>query len=520
LAGDLPTALLEALQGLLQLKVLGILLLSAAYGIFVGAVPGLTATMAVALIVPLTVFLDATSALAAIVTLEACAIFAGDIPAALIRIPGTPASAAYTDDAYALVKAGRGSESLGTALFLSVAGGLFGAAILIAGAPLLATVAFQFTTLEYFWLTLLGLSCAVVIAHGSALKGVLALMLGLFFSTVGLGAVHTEPRFTLGRDELIAGISFIPAMIGLFGISEVLRNLFLPLGQLRLAAGADLGATAAVTRTITWRSIFAPAWKAMWRRPGAFLRSSTIGTVVGILPGAGADIAAWLSYGVSKKLARKPGEYGRGSIEGYADATSANNAALGGAWIPALVFGIPGDSVTAIAIGVLLMKNVTPGPAIFEKQAALVYSIYIVFIAANLALLPIGYWAIRAASSIVRMPRQVLLPVIVFFCIVGAYAVNGDPFDIWVMLAMGILGFVLEALGVPLGPVVLGLVLGDRLEETYVQNVAKSGSALGLITGSLARPWAAGLMVLTFLLWLVPLLGPLAGRARRRAARP
>jgi len=520
LAGDLTAALLEACQALLQLKVLGILLLAAVYGIFVGAVPGLTATMAVALIVPLTVFLDATSALAAIVTLEACAIFAGDIPAALIRIPGTPASAAYTDDAYSLVKAGRGAEALGTALVLSIAGGLLGAAVLIVGAPLLASVAFQFTTLEYFWLTLLGLSCAVVISQGSALKGVLALMLGLCFATVGLGAVHTEPRFTFGLDQLISGISFIPAMIGLFGISEVLRNLLLPLSELRAAVGGDPGKSAAVVRAITLRSIVAPAWSAMRRRWGALLRSSGIGTLVGILPGAGADIAAWLSYGVSKKLSRAPAEYGRGSLEGYADATSANNAALAGAWIPALVFGIPGDSITAIVIGVLLMKNVTPGPAIFEKQAALVYSIYIVFVAANLALLPIGYWAIRAASAIVRVRRQVLLPVIVFFCIVGAYAVNGDPFDIWIMLGMGILGFALEALGVPLGPVVLGLVLGDKLEETFVQNVAKSGSALGLIPASLARPWAGSLMVLTLVLWVLPPLSPLLRRARRLLARP
>ena len=233
-----------------------------------------------------------------------------------------------------------------------------------------------------------------------------------------------------------------------------------------------------------------------------------------MLPGAGADIAAWVSYAVSKRRAspEERAEYGQGSLQGIADATTANNASLAGAWIPALVLGIPGDSVTAIVIGVLLMKNITPGPAIFqdEAQLPLVYGIYITFLLANLILIPLGFLAIRFGSLIVRIPRPNILPLILLFCIVGAFAINASYFDVWVMLAMGVLGFVLERIQIPLGPVVLGIILGPRLEETFVQNLTKSASLLDFFS----RPIAAGLGILCIALWAWPLIGWLLRRTR------
>lgn len=497
-------AMTTALENVFSGQVLLVVLISAVYGLFVGAVPGLTATMAVALMVPFTFFLDEVSGLAAIVTLEACSIFAGDIPTTLMRIPGTPSSAAYTDDAYALMRAGRHEESLGVSLVFSVVGGLLGSLALIFAAPQLAKMAFQFTTYEYFWLCLLGLSCAAIVSRGSRLKGALALVIGLLLSTVGLGTVHSVPRLTFGYDQLITGINFIPAMIGLFGVSEVLRNV------LRLDDEGDGRTDAAgpplVGRRLadSLRPVFGGIGRRLWHSKWNLLRSSVIGSLVGMLPGAGADIAAWISYAVSKRFSRTPDEYGRGSIEGVSDATSSNNASLAGAWIPALVLGIPGDSVTAIVIGVLLMKNITPGPAIFTKpdQAVLVYSIYTTFILANLLLIPLGFLAIRTGSLIVRIPRRVLLPVILLFCILGAFAIDGSVFGIWVMLAMGVLGFVLEAYEVPLGPVVLGIILGGKLEETFVQNLTKSDSLLAFFE----RPISAGLGIACLVLWLAPLL--------------
>ncbi|MCP4639901.1 MAG: tripartite tricarboxylate transporter permease, partial [bacterium] len=425
----------------------------AVYGVFIGAIPGLTATMAVALFVPLAYWLDPVPALAAVVTMEACAIFAGDIPNTLLRIPGTPASAAYADDAYAFTRRGEPGRALGTCLLFSSTGGLFGVAVLVLVGGQLAKVAVMFSVAEYFWLYLLGLSCAVVVSRGSTLHATMGLFLGLLLSTVGLSAVHAEARFTFGRPELFQGINFVPSMIGLFGVSEIFRNM------LTLDKASD-----DVPRRRLSGSILAPAAKMLGARKGHAVRSGVIGSLVGMLPGAGADIAAWVSLAASKRFSKKPEEYGRGSLEGIADASAANSSALAATWIPALVFGIPGDSITAIVIGVLLMKNVRPGPEIFEKQAALVYSTYLVFVLANLVMIPVGLLAIRAGGYVVRVPRKVLLPLILLFCVIGSYAINGSYFDVWVMLGMGLLGFGLERYAIPLGPVVLGIILGGPLE--------------------------------------------------------
>jgi TctA family transporter len=247
--------------------------------------------------------------------------------------------------------------------------------------------------------------------------------------------------------------------------------------------------------------VLGSGFKLIFSRKKQALRSGAIGVLIGMLPGAGGDIAAWVSLAISKRFSQKPETYGRGSIEGLADATTSNNAALAGAWIPALVFGIPGDSVTAIVIGVLLMKNITPGPDIFVKQAGLVYSIYLLFILANLVLLPIGMLAIKAGSNIVRVPRRILLPVILLFCIVGSYALNGSYFDVVTMLAMAVLGFILERRNIPLAPVVLGLILGPALEEGFVQTMTGSDGFLNAFLNP-DRPVALVLGIVFITLWL------------------
>lgn len=510
-------AAVQALSGVLgEPRVLLIVVAAAAYGVFMGAVPGLTATMAVALVVPVTFFMDPIPALAAVVTLEACAIFAGDIPNTLLRIPGTPSSAAYADDAYTLTQAGRSTEALGVCLTFSVAGGLFGTVVLMLFAPQLANVATWFTVAEYFWLYLLGLSCAVIVSRGSMLKAALALVIGLLFSTVGLSAVHTQARFTFGQAELFQGINFIPAMIGLFGVSEVFRNV-LASDAAATSPKVTAGPEDAMRRS--WGKwlvesisvVFREALPLLWVRKWHALRSGMIGSVVGMLPGAGADIGAWVSLAASKRLSKKPEEYGKGSLEGIGDATGANSSSLAGAWVPALVFGIPGDSVTAIVIGVLLMKNIKPGPEIFEKQAVLVYSIFLIFFLANLVLIPVGFLAIKAGGYVVKIPRRVLLPVILLFCVIGSYAINGSYFDIGVMLLMGILGFLLERRDIPLGPVVLGIILGGPLEERFIQTLSSSENAWSAF---FSRPMAATLGVAAILVWLTPIVIRLA-RLRR-----
>jgi TctA family transporter len=247
-----------------------------------------------------------------------------------------------------------------------------------------------------------------------------------------------------------------------------------------------------------WSQIMAPALRELGKRIGGVFRSSAIGTAIGMLPGAGADIASWVSMAVAKRLGKKSQDPDDAALDGFAEATTANNAALAGAWIPALVFGIPGDSVTAIVIGVLLMKNIQPGPEVFEKQAVLVYSLYIIFILANLILVPIGLLAIKAGGYVVRVPQKVLLPIILFACLVGSYAINERVFDIWVMLVMGVVGFLLERWQVPVGPVVLGIVLGGPLEERFIQTLmGADGSPLAFFN----RPLSAVFGVSAIVLW-------------------
>jgi putative tricarboxylic transport membrane protein len=482
-----------------QPYVLLVIALSAVYGLFVGAIPGLTATMATALLVPITFFMDPVPALAAIVTMEAMAIFAGDIPAALIRIPGTPSSAAYVDESYELTKKGKAGYVLGVDVTVAAIGGLIGSVILILLAPRLAEVAMRFTSFEYFWLACIGLSCAVLVSKTSLVKGMLSLLVGLFLTTVGVDITLGFPRFTFGREDFLNGIEFIPAMIGMFGVSEVMRNVTSgDLSFKRTAAKAE--------------RLFAGVGKTLYKYKLNILRGGLIGTFVGVLPGAGADIAAWICYATSKRFSKEPEKFGTGHIEGIVDAGTANNAGLGGAWVPALVFGIPGDSITAIVIGVLFMKGLRPGPMIFQRTPEILYAVYVAFILANLLLIPFGLMAIKAGSQMLRVPRNILMPAILLFCIVGSFAINNTTFDVGIMLATGVLAYFMEANGIPVAPAVLGLVLGRLLEDNFMVSMIKSDWDL---TVFFSRPVSAVLGVITILLWLSPLISSLREKLKK-----
>ena len=481
-------ALLIAFGMVFDPYTLWVMLGASLFGLFVGAVPGLSATMATALLVPVTFFMPPIPAIAAIVTATAMAIFSGDIPGCLLRMPGTPASAAYTDEAYAMTKKGQAELALGAGLVFSAIGGLFGTAVLILSAPVLADFALRFSSFEYFWLVLLGLTCAIVITAERPLKGLVSLLLGLMVATVGLGNPAGFPRFTFGNTELMGGIGMIPMMIGMFAVSEILRY------------AVDAG-TVAKIEAQPIGNVFRGMWSLMKRYPKQILRGSALGTVVGALPGAGADIAAWMSYAISKKLSKEPQKYGTGHVEGIVESGAANNSAIAGAWIPALVFGIPGDSVTAIVIGVLYMKNMNPGPTLFTQNPQNIYAVYLLFIAANLLMIPLGFLCIKVAKHILRVPREILMPVILLFCIVGTFAINNTPFDVGVMLAAGVVAFVLEKNGFPIAPAILGVVLGGMLEENFITSMIKSDGQLLAFFG---RPLAATLGVLTLAAWFLP----------------
>lgn len=480
-------------------RVLGVMLIASFFGLFVGATPGLTATMAVALLVPVTFFMDPSASLAAIIAVSAMAIFAGDIPSALLRIPGTPASAAYVDDAFLLTRRGRIDLGLGVNLVTSVLGGVFGAVVLMLAAPLLADIALRFSTYEYFFLALLGLACAVIVSRGDPLKGTVSMLLGLVMSTVGIDVVLGFPRLTFGFPELLSGIDIVPALVGVFAISELCRKL------------AHLDGSAPEILD-PGGSLLGGVWGVVWKFRLNFVRGSAIGTLIGALPGAGADIAAWISYAVSKKFSKNAANYGNGEVEGLVDAGAANNAALGGAWVPALVFGIPGDTITAILIGVLFMKGLNPGPTIFERTPELVSSIYIAFIVANVLMLPLGILAIRAGRTILAVPTTFLYPLILMACIVGSFAVANSAFAVGLMLVLGLAAWVLEENDFPMAPLILGLVLGRLVEENFVASLIKADGGL---LPFFSRPVAGVLGVVTIAVWLAPPLLWLKSRLTR-----
>ena len=481
-------ALVYALELVFVPEVLIVLFLASIFGLFIGSIPGLTATMAVALLVPLTFFMDPVPAIGAVVATTATAIFAGDIPGALLRIPGTPASAAYVEESHLLSKKGRLELALGSNVICSAIGGLVGGVVFILAAPSLAEIALLFSSYEYFWLTVLGLSCAVIISRGSQVKGTIALVFGLFLSTVGLDITMGYPRFSFGSVDLAAGISILPALIGSFAISEIIRKVTttdLKGEKIQQEIGNLLSGVGGV----------------LWRFRLNVLRGSTLGTLIGALPGAGADMAAYISFAIGKQYSKEKSNYGTGHVEALVDSSSANNASVSGAYVPALVFGIPGDTLTAIVIGVLFMKGINPGPTVFMNTPEFVYAIFIMFLLANICLVPLGIIAIKLSRYVLSVPPSLLFPMILLTCVIGTFAVHNAVFDIWVMLALGIIAYLMEENEIPIAPMILGLLLGKLVEDNFMASAIKAN---GQFLEFFSRPMAAFLGILTIAIWVLP----------------
>jgi len=301
----------------------------------------------------------------------------------------------------------------------------------------------------------------------------------------------------------MGGLGMIPLMIGMFAISEIIRFAVDTNPPLRIV-DQPLG------------NVFKGMWGLTKKYPVQILRGSVLGTLVGALPGAGADIAAWMSYAISKKFSKEPEKFGTGHVEGIVESGSANNSALAGAWIPALVFGIPGDSITAIVIGVLYMKNMNPGPSLFTNNPQNIYAVYLLFIIANIIMVPLGFLCIKVAKRILKVPRNVLMPIILLFCIVGSFAINNTGFDVAIMLIAGVVAYVLEENEFPVAPAILGVVLGAMLEENFITSMIKSDGSLAAF---FSRPIATTLGVMTLVVWLWPLAKAALQRGRSRAGR-
>ena len=495
--------ILDVIASIARVEVLLPWVLGMFLGVFVGAIPGLTATMATAILVPITYYLSPMGGLAMILGCACVAIFAGDIPATYLRVPGTPSSGAAVLDGYEMTKQGKSSLALRLDIVCSCLGGLIGFVLLILGATGLAAVALKFSFYEFLWLSTFGLATCVIISRGAMVKGGISVALGLFFSTIGVDIVTGYPRFTFGDINLLSGINFIPAMIGLFGIPVVLNTIMAP-RRLELPSVKE-----------TRHYSIADTLPVVKRQRNLIMRSSLVGTFIGSLPGAGADIAAWVAYGMAKRNSKQPEKFGTGCEEGVIAPTSANNAGIAGAWIPALSLGIPGDSITAIILGASMIYGLRPGPLMFVGASGeLVRGIFAIGPSPSSMLIPIGLLSIKAFAYVFKLPNSIIMPMILLFCIVGSFALNFSMFDVGVMFLFGLLGFYMERNRIPLPPLVLALILGPLIERNLRLGLMQTG---GDLLPFFTRPISvvAILAILLFLFWdkLTPLFGRLRGKA-------
>mgnify|MGYP001370608436 CR=1 FL=1 len=472
---------------ILQSDTLLAILLGAVYGALFGAIPGLTATLAIALFVPIAFFLEPAVALSAIAAMASVAIFAGDVASVVARMPGTPASAAYVEEIREVSRSRGAAFALGLSAWGSAIGGAIGVILLLWGAQALAALASRFSSFEFFWIALLGL-VAGLLASAHFLKGLVALLLGMLLATVGIDSTLGFPRFTFGNPNLLGGLNYIVVMIGVFGFAEILHHLF-------LSAQTRARGETSEPRAI-WKSFFIDSPLTLWKERNLALPSALIGTFVGFLPGAGADLAAWVSTSLQKI---------RGAVSPtkvVLAASCSNNSAVAGAWIPALALGIPGDTITAILLGLFLVKGITPGPLFFQDREV-VQNLFLAFFLSCLVFVPlVGFVLAALASGLAHLPTRYLLGSIAGLCVAGAYAINNSLFDVWIMLGSGVLGFLLRIAGFPLAQLVLGMVLGPIVEQNFMVSAIKSHWDLGAF---LQRPLAIAFMCLTIGLVFVSL---------------
>jgi putative tricarboxylic transport membrane protein len=476
-----------------------IIVIGSSLGIMAGAIPGISGTMALALAVPLTYVMDPITALLLLVSIYASSVYAGSVSGILFRTPGAPEGVAATLDGHEMAKQGRAGEALGVDIFSSVTGGIFGTIMLALIAPQLAKVALEFGPSEYFALAVLGLSVVSSLGTKSELKALISALMGLFIATVGIDKISGFNRFTFGTTTLLGGIDFIPVIIGLFAVAEVLNRI----REMREIEGIRAKAKAKL-----------PSLRVINKLKGLLLRSWFVGTFIGILPGVGATTAAFVSLSEAVRWSKHPEKFGTGIPEGVAAPEAANNAACSGAMVPLLTLGIPGSAGTAIMLGAFLIHGLKPGPLLFMQQPKLVYSIFVGMLLANLSIIILAKLFIRYFSKVIELPYNILGPGIIIFCVVGTFAIRNNFGDIWIMVFFAIVGFFMERYGYPLAPIILGVVLGPIAEENLRQARIISGNdPLALVSS----PLSAVLIILSILSLFSPQLRTLW--ARRKGAR-
>ena len=419
--------------------------LGVAMGIVAGATPGLSPSMGVALLVPFTYAMSPTLALILLVAIYIAANYGGSITAVTINAPGTPSSVVTAFDGYPLTKKGKPGLALGVSLVASTVGGIIGTLILIFFSGPLAKFALKFHPAEYFALAIFGLTTVASLGGKNWIKAFIAAMFGLLLNTIGIDPISGVSRFTFGISFLYDGFALIPALIGLFALSEIFKQL----------ESGDFSSQQVEAGKQEW-----PTAGAYWKLRNTIVRSSFMGTIIGIFPGAGATIAAFISYDVAKRVSKHPEEFGHGSLEGVAAAEGANSSSVGGALIPLLTLGIPGSASTAVLIGALMIHDLTPGPQLFISNPDIIYGLLASLLLANIILLILGFFGSRLWIKVTTIPKTVLFPLIFAVSIIGSFAVRNSFFDVAACLAFGVFGWILRRYNYPVAPIILGMVLG------------------------------------------------------------
>ena len=481
-----PAVIAAALVGLLA-------------GIIVGGLPGLTATMAVAVLAPFTFLMEPLIGLPFLLGVYKGAIYAGSIPAILINTPGTAAAAATAADGNAMARTGRARQALEISLYASVIADLIATIVLIAVAAPLAAIAIKVGSPEFTMLYAIALTMVAAVSGDDLLKGLIATVLGVMVALIGLDPMSGAQRYTFGSTELLGGISLVPLLIGMFALSEIM---------IRAESVTETGGTPVAAPGGGNRLSMAGLGRLM----PTILRSTGIGTALGSLPGLGAEISCWVSYGVARRASPEPETFGKGAPEGVAAAEAGNNAVCPAALMPMMVFGIPGDTITAVLLGAFMAQGLMPGPLLFSRDAETIYALFAILIVSNVMLLGLGLWAIRYMQRIVLIPSAMLYPSVAAFCFAGAFAVNNAAFDIAVMLAGGLAGYVMRKTGFPIAPLVIGMLLAPGLESSLRQSLTASRGSLAIFV---EKPGAFALLII-----LVALLALFAWRGWRRGALP
>jgi len=473
-------------------------------GLFVGSIPGLSVSMATALLVSITYTWSTNDALATVMGVYDVGVFSGALSAILINIPGAPSSVVTTLDGYPLSKRGESFKALKYATVYSFIGSVFGLIVMGLLAQPITKIALKFQPMDYFLLALFGLTTVGSLTTKSFSKGLISALIGIFLALIGLDSVVGTPRLTFGIQNLKAGIAVVPALVGLFGFAEVLTVI---------STGASDGEVSKINKeVIKLGTILKEFWHSIYY--------CVIGTLVGALPGAGGPVAAFLSYSEAKRIVKKPSRpFGEGAVEGIVASESANNACIGGALIPMLTLAIPGDAVTAIILSVFYIHGLQPGPTFLKTNADSFQAILAGGLISCVFLLVLGLLVAPRISKIISVPKKLLLPIVAVLCVIGAYACNNRIFDVCMMLFFGVLGFLLRRRGYSVAPVTLGLVLGGMMDSNFRRAISLASTAANPVVALFGRPITMILLVLTVLTIITNIPAVKRYRAGRKAAR-